>query len=107
MKNCRSCTALAVAELSLSPDRHRDLAEDSLDAFFSQDKPQVVVFENRQLFDYDGLEGRLLSSSYTPEPGNPNYQPMLALLRDIFDRYQQGGKVAFEYDTMLYYGCLT
>jgi len=47
------------------------------------------------------------SSSYTPEPGHPNYAPMLAALAEIFDAYQHEGRVAFEYATKLYYGRLT
>jgi SAM-dependent methyltransferase len=62
------------------------------------------VFANRQVFNYAGLEGRLLSSSYAPPPGHPQHAPMLVHLRGLFDRYQQGGTVAIEYDAQLYYG---
>ena len=51
-----------------------------------------------------GCRGRLESSSYVPEAGHPNYQPMLAELRQIFDQHQQDGVVAIEYDTRLFYG---
>jgi SAM-dependent methyltransferase len=63
-------------------------------------------FENWQLFDYDGLQGRLLSSSYAPEPGHPNYEAMIAELHRIFDRHQVDGQVSFEYETNLFYGQL-
>ena len=63
--------------------------------------------ENRQEFGFDGLRGRLLSSSYAPPAGHPRHEPMLAELRRIFDRHQQGGRVAFEYDVMVYWGRLT
>jgi hypothetical protein len=56
--------------------------------------------------DYAGLEGRLLSSSYTPQPGDSRYEPMLRELRRIFDQYQINGQVGFEYDTPVYYGQL-
>ncbi len=65
---------------------------------------QQVDFDNVQIFDYDSLHGRLMSSSYAPEAGHPNHAPMLAELRRIFERFQQNGRVAFEYDTNLYYG---
>ena len=39
----------------------------------------------RQEFDYAGLEGRLLSSSYAPGPEHPKHRPMLHELRRIFD----------------------
>ena len=58
----------------------------------------------RQEFDYAGLEGRLLSSSYAPGTGHPKHEPMLHQLRQIFDTYQAGGHVTFEYNTRLYFG---
>ncbi len=65
------------------------------------------MFDNQQLFDFEGLKGRLLSSSYAPEAGHPSHEPMLHRLAEIFDQYQVGGQVAFEYDTLVYYGHLT
>jgi SAM-dependent methyltransferase len=66
-----------------------------------------AFFENAQVFDYEGVLGRLRSSSYTPEPGSPAYAPMLAALRRTFDAHQTGGRVVFEYDTHLFYGRLS
>jgi hypothetical protein len=63
-------------------------------------------FKNVQVFDYEGVKGRLLSSSYAPEDGHPNYKPMLAELERIFQTYQDEGKVVFEYVTQMYYGQL-
>jgi hypothetical protein len=48
----------------------------------------------------------LLSSSYTPQRGHPQYNPMLHELRRIFDRHQLNGLVSFDYDTRVYYGQL-
>ena len=64
------------------------------------------VFENYQEFYYEALEGRLLSSSYTPRAGDPRYGPMLGKLRFLLDRYQTNGRVVFEYDTQVFYGKL-
>jgi ubiquinone/menaquinone biosynthesis C-methylase UbiE len=65
---------------------------------------QMTVFPNRQQFDYEGLQGRLLSSSYTPLADHANYAPMLAELRRLFEKYQTAGQVQFEYETKVYYG---
>jgi SAM-dependent methyltransferase len=81
--------------------------EEAIVAFFSPQPFAVKQFENRQLFDFDELKGRLLSSSYTPEPGNPNYDPMLAALRAIFNRRHVNSRVSFDYATRMYYGHLT
>ncbi len=78
----------------------------TLDAFFDPAPFQSRVFEYRQEFDYEGLEGRLLSSSYTPQAGEPKHQPMIRELRRIFDTYNKTGRVAFEYKTRVYFGRL-
>ena len=64
------------------------------------------TFPNHQELDYEGLKGRLLSSSYVPAPGHPDHEPMLAALRRIFDQYQEAGRVRVLYDTELYLGRL-
>ncbi len=61
-------------------------------------------FDNLQRFDFAGVQGRLLSSSYTPDPSHPDYESMLLELRRIFDKYQSGGHVDFEYDTRMFWG---
>ena len=67
---------------------------------------ELATFANEQVFDQEGLAGRLMSSSYAPEPGDPEHAPMLAELRQIFDRHACEGKVVFPYVTLVYYGRL-
>ena len=74
--------------------------------FFGEIPCQKRVLTNFQDFDYQSLEGRLLSSSYTPQPGHPSYEPLLAELRRIFAAYQNSGTVRMEYDTNVYFGQL-
>ena len=49
--------------------------------------------------DFEGLWGRSLSNSHAPGPGRPNYEPLRAALRELFDKYQAGGQVTFAYRT--------
>lgn len=74
--------------------------------FFVPRPFQERTFELRQEFDYDGVKGRLLSSSYAPPAEHPNHEPMLRDLRRIFESRQQDGRVFFNYVTHLYYGHL-
>jgi SAM-dependent methyltransferase len=74
--------------------------------FFDPLPFQERTFDLQQIFEYSGVEGRLMSSSYAPGPGHPNHAPMLRELRNIFDRHQQGGKVSIEYTTRMFYGQL-
>jgi SAM-dependent methyltransferase len=69
-------------------------------------RPELAVFPNRQTLDYAGLEGRLMSSSYAPEPGHPEHEPMIAGLRELFERHSRAGKVVFSYRTLVYFGQL-
>ena len=85
---------------------HRNVDTDAITAFFAPLPFTLRKFENQQIFDWNGLKGRLLSSSYTPEPGHPNHQPMLDALRALYDQHQIGGKVAFDYVTLVYFGRL-
>jgi SAM-dependent methyltransferase len=77
-----------------------------ISAFFAPSEFQQRVFHMSQEFDYAGLEGRLLSSSYTPQPSDAKYASMLRELRRIFETHQAEGRVSVEYDTRVYYGQL-
>jgi SAM-dependent methyltransferase len=62
-------------------------------------------FGLEQRFDFEGLRGRLASSSFAPKEGHPSYAPMLARLRELFDaEVGADGRVAMEYDTVVYVG---
>jgi SAM-dependent methyltransferase len=59
-----------------------------------------------QLFDWNGLAGRLHSSSYAPTEDQANYAPMMVELERIFDAYQESGRLPMEYETKIYFGQL-
>ncbi|HEX5222690.1 MAG TPA: class I SAM-dependent methyltransferase [Verrucomicrobiae bacterium] len=84
---------------------HRNLDSVMLSKFF-RTEPRFKKFCYAQHFDFEGLKGRLLSSSYAPEAGQPGHDAMLGGLREVFDTHQKQGQVAFEYDTLVYYGSL-
>jgi SAM-dependent methyltransferase len=67
---------------------------------------QQASFANQQVFDFAGLRGRLMSSSYAPEPGHPAHAPLLAELRQLFDAQQRAGRIVFPYQTLVYFGQL-
>jgi SAM-dependent methyltransferase len=85
---------------------HRNLDRRGLDQFFSGAASAERNFLNAQRLDLEGLQGRLLSSSYVPAPGQPNHEEMLAALRTIFEAHQVAGRVRLEYETRLYLGQL-
>lgn len=85
--------------------RHDRVPEERIREFFGTGM-KTAEFANRQDFDFVGLRGRLMSSSYAPLEGHPNHEPMIQGLRELYDQYQVGGRVTFEYSTRLFYGRL-
>jgi SAM-dependent methyltransferase len=77
--------------------------EASIMAFFQGGGIRRAAFTHAQRFDFDGLKGRLLSSSYAPLAGHPAHEPMIGELREAFERYQKDGCVQFQYETSLWY----
>lgn len=61
-------------------------------------------FDHRQHLDFDGLRGRLMSSSYAPKAGHRNHAPMLRALRGLFDATAVDGHVDIDYDTRVFAG---
>lgn len=85
---------------------HRNVDAQRLREFFGTGEYEVSVFENRQEFDWEGLYGRAMSSSYVPAEETEGYEAFAAGLRKIFDTHAEGGKVFFEYDTRMFLGRL-
>ena len=79
---------------------------DTITPFFAPAGFEQRNFDYAQHFDYDGLRGRLLSSSYAPAAGTPGHEPMLDDLRKLFDEHQHDGLVEFAYQTRAFVGVL-
>ena len=83
--------------------RHENITVQKIKNFFGTDFRQAT-FRVSQTFDYDGLKGRLLSSSYTPTAENLLFEPMLEELKRLFTKHQKDGKIHIFYNTNIYYG---
>jgi ubiquinone/menaquinone biosynthesis C-methylase UbiE len=81
----------------------------TIHSFFAPAPFRERVFTVRQQFDYNGVAGRLLSSSYAPLEGQPGHASMMQELKSIFEAHAEGDErgVAFEYDTRVFYGRLS
>ena len=84
--------------------KHENLYESEMRRFFEPGTYKLRMCENSQVLDFEGLKGRVLSSSYAPEPDQPHYEPMIADIRSMFDAHQQDGHVTVEYALRLYIG---
>ena len=92
----------------LSPEygkvNHMSLDDRDIAGFFADDEMRLLHFDNSQRFDFDGLLGRLKSSSYCPTEDSPYYIPLVTELLALFDQHAVDGMIEFEYDTRLYLG---
>jgi len=84
---------------------HKQIDDDVVKEFFGFE-PAKKTFPSSQDFDFQGLKGRLLSSSYAPEPGQRGHYEMLHDLEKLFKARQENGRIRFIYDTVLYCGKL-
>jgi len=78
---------------------------DALRGFFGSSEMHLITQQNEQRLDYDGLCGRLLSSSYIPKSGE-RYDAMMRELPQLFSSHAVNGRVVLSYDTNIYYGHL-
>jgi SAM-dependent methyltransferase len=74
--------------------------------FFAPAEMKSVTFKNSQALTREGLEGRIRSSSYIPQPGHERFAEMQAEITRIFDEHQSEGRVNIGYDCVVSYGRL-
>jgi SAM-dependent methyltransferase len=84
--------------------RHSKVGDRELKQFFVNGTYVTHSVPHEQRFDFEGLKGRLLSSSFAPTAGQAGHDEMLNTLKAIFDRHQVHGQVCFEYETQVYLG---
>ena len=61
------------------------------------------TFLNVQALDFEGLKGRMLSSSYMPSESDAAFRPMVAELERLFAKYAESGKIQILYNTNVFY----
>jgi SAM-dependent methyltransferase len=83
---------------------HRNIDSAKISEFFGTNPVKLKIFNNQQVFDYGGLEGRLLSSSYMPAKDDEGYKEMSADLKNLYERYQESGLISINYDTKVFVG---
>jgi SAM-dependent methyltransferase len=61
------------------------------------------TFLNAQTLDFEGLKGRILSSSYMPSETDERFAPLAANLQRLFEKYAESGKIQILYSTNIFY----
>ncbi len=91
-------------------DRDRSIREGGrsrIAGFFAPAAVKLTELPNYQDFDFDGLLGRVYSCSYIPHEVEPEAERMERELRTVFERFEENGKIRFDYKTQIYSGRLT
>ena len=79
----------------------------TINSFLGRGAPLAHAgFPNLQLYTWEQLRGRALSSSYAPLPSDPRHEWFVQALHGLFERHQVEGVLAFPYETNLYWGQL-
>jgi SAM-dependent methyltransferase len=85
---------------------HKYIASyEALKSFFEPNPMTLIKQHNEQRLDFDGLRGRLLSSSYIPKSGE-RHDAMMRALPELFSEHERDRHVVLEYDTKIYCGQL-
>ena len=79
----------------------QNINQEKLSSFF-QRSFQKRTFANHQIHDFEGLKGRVLSSSYMPAEGDESYESMIDDLKALFAKHAEDGKIAILYDTNVF-----
>jgi len=72
--------------------------------FFGPAQMRCRTFPNAQSLTLEALEGRILSSSYIPQPGHPRFAEMQAAIRELFAETEREGVVTIQYDCVACWG---
>jgi ubiquinone/menaquinone biosynthesis C-methylase UbiE len=83
--------------------RHENITKETLQDFFRTDFEQKT-FSHVQQVDFEGLKGRMLSSSYIPTAENPRFGEMIENLESLFAQHNENGRIEILYDTKIFYG---
>ncbi len=82
--------------------RHDNINEAALGAFFEGDF-RTATFANEQILDFEGIKGRVGSSSYMPSESDDRYSEMVEDLRTLFDKHAESDRIQVFYDTNVFY----
>jgi ubiquinone/menaquinone biosynthesis C-methylase UbiE len=93
-----------IPDYSKSSKRKLDPA--LISAFFLPNQYELHELSNRQIFDFESLRGRLLSSSYVPKEGQPGHTEIMKESKRIFDINQINNIVTIKYSTKIHVGKL-
>jgi len=82
--------------------RHDNINGKLLEEFF-QAEFRHATYANAQVLDFEGLKGRVSSSSYMPAETDERYENMVEELKSLFAKHAQSDRITVFYDTNIFY----
>lgn len=86
---------------------HLNTTEKHVQDFLAPGDAKLYEFVNPQKLDIETLLGRMQSASYTPKFGTEGWDRLSEAVIELFDRYEENGKISFELKTRLFLGKLS
>lgn len=85
---------------------HENRSESRIRNLYHPNGFEVMTFDNNLIYDFTQLKGRVLSSSYSPNPNDSRYDEFLEKITEIFNKYERDETIEFRYITKVYYGII-
>ena len=85
----------------------RNITDVDVAEFFAPYSVERFHFPHAQCLDRESFLGRVLSSSYFPNVGQPGHEIAMEKMQAFFDRYAPSGRFDFPYETRVYAARLT
>jgi ubiquinone/menaquinone biosynthesis C-methylase UbiE len=80
---------------------HKNITDDIIRQFFNS-KIEKHLFTYEQQFDFEGLLGRITSSSYMPTQSDPKFEPMKNEVEILFNQFKEADVVKYKYVTRVF-----
>jgi hypothetical protein len=80
----------------------RNVTESDIRDFAAPDPVELLYFPHAQRLDRTGFIGRVLSSSYVPNVGQPGHEAVMNKMEAFFEQHAQSGWIDFPYQTRVY-----
>ncbi len=85
----------------------RHITDADIATFFAPDPVDLFHFPHAQRLDRESFLGRVLSSSYVPNVGQPGHNTLMQKMEAFFEKHAQSDWIDFPYQTRVYLARLT
>lgn len=82
--------------------KDRNIEPQNIELFLAPNPCELITFDNSQTLDFEGLKGRLLSSSFIPQQEHIIYEEMIEKLYHLFSKYKENNTITINYLSKVY-----